>query len=476
MNKLGIVVPYRDREEQLSRFKKHLTAFLKRTLTVPFTIIVVEQSDRKEFNRGKLLNIGFEEAKKQKCTYVIFHDVDMIPIKGDYTYSDKPLQIANKFAPDGEFIRTIQRNYFGGATMFTVKDFEKINGYSNKYKGWGFEDDDLLLRCRELDLELQTETYRVPSFEKRVPYFNGKDSYVRIKNIFNTIRPHSFIATFYPGQINPDPNEITDEYTIFSIPGHDLNLSFNSFNRYKFELFLKDNTPISITSDYLPNLPVQVVVNVNPRDKRIQYFLNGKEVGIKYWDSRRIRLYEEEPYLYLGVADPTREIKPKFYNGHIINFGVLHGEIGRQEVRKLFLSDHNLPITETNPELNDRWNGYYDSKDYSKLNNIWKDTSGYENNGELFNTTLTVCNTPKVVKQTFPYRRPGYHQLIKHDERGYTDGYWKTWSGRENQLRYYRLLNNNDSEYSKDGLSNCKYRIKSREEESKEYTKLNVIT
>jgi len=88
VNKLGIVVPYRDREEQLSRFKKHLTAFLKRTLTVPFTIIVVEQSDRKEFNRGKLLNIGFEEAKKQKCTYVIFHDVDMIPIKGDYTYSD----------------------------------------------------------------------------------------------------------------------------------------------------------------------------------------------------------------------------------------------------------------------------------------------------------------------------------------------------------------------------------------------------
>ena len=475
MAKLGIVVPYRNRPDQLEVFKKEIPKFLSSVSITDYIIIVVEQIDKKQFNRGKLLNIGFLEAQKHKCDYVIFHDVDMLPVEADYSYSDKPLQMANTFLKDGEFTRTIQRNYFGGVTLFPSSNFIKINGYSNKYKGWGFEDDDLLLRCRKLNLELQTETYRVPSLKKRVPYFNGKDSYVKIKNIFNTIRPHSYIATFYPGQINPDPNEITDEYTIFSIPGHDLNLSFNSFNRYKFELFLKDNTPISITSDYLPNLPVQVVVNVNPRDKRIQYFLNGKEVGIKYWDSRRIRLYEEEPYLYLGVADPTREAKPKFYNGHIVNFGILHGEIGRQDVRKLFFSDHNLPITETNPELNDRWNGYYDSNNYSKFTNSWKDTSQYRNDGELFNTSLSLCSTPKVSKQTFPYKRQGTYQLLKHEEAGYTDGFWKDWSSRENQLRYYRRINSGDIEVENDGLNSCKFKERAREE-SDNYIKLKVIT
>jgi len=168
MYKLGIIVPYRNRDTQLKLFKKEISTYLDSKFKGDYTIIVVDQVDKKKFNRGKLLNIGFLHAKELGCDYVVFHDIDMIPEDVDYTYSDKPLQLANNFIDDGDFTRTIQRNYFGGVTMFDVKSFEKINGYSNKYKGWGFEDDDLLLRCREYNLELETERFRTVNFDKKL--------------------------------------------------------------------------------------------------------------------------------------------------------------------------------------------------------------------------------------------------------------------------------------------------------------------
>lgn len=476
MHKLGIIVPYRNREKQLEEFKKYLPKYLQDNFSeINYTIIVVNQNDKKKFNRGKLLNIGFLEAKKRDCDYVIFHDVDMLPLNSDYSYSSKPLQLANEFEKDGDFTRTIQRNYFGGVTLFTVKDFEKINGYSNKYKGWGFEDDDLLLRCRELELELETEFYRVPTINKRALYFNGKDSYIKIENKFSTIRPYSYIVTFLPDQIECNPSEITDEFAAFGIPGEDLNLSFNSFSTYKFELFLKNKVPVSITSDFLPNIPIQAVVNVNARLKRIQFFINGKEVGTKYWDGSGMKQYTEQPYLYIGAADPTRKTKQKFFKGFIMNFGLLHGELSIEEIRKLFLSDSSLSIIDTNPNLFERWKAYYDSFNFSTLKNSWVDSTPIKAEGINNNAKLKKVKTPSVVKLKFPYRRRGKYLLSKHEEAGYTDGYWKDWSSRENQMRYWRRVSNNSSEYLEDGLSTCLFRSTVVEEQDN-YTKINVIT
>jgi len=475
MYKLGIIVPYRNRDTQLKLFKKEISTYLDSKFKGDYTIIVVDQVDKKKFNRGKLLNIGFLHAKELGCDYVVFHDIDMIPEDVDYTYSDKPLQLANNFIDDGDFTRTIQRNYFGGVTMFDVKSFEKINGYSNKYKGWGFEDDDLLLRCREYNLELETERFRTVNFDKKLIWFNGKESFIKIPNVYTTVRPYSYVTTFYPSKIECDPSEITDEFTVFGIPGHDLSLSFNSFSNYKFELFTKKNAPISIHSDYLPNLPLQVVVNINPTLNRVQYFINGKEVDTKYWGKDSMRSYKSQPFLYLGSANPTRDNKKKMFRGYISNFGIIHGELSLGETKKLFTSDPNKPLPDTNSFLNERWYGYFDSINFSRLENKLLDTSGRRNHGIVNKCGVKTIETTKVTRLTFPFRRKGTFKLIKHEEAGYTDGFWKDWSSRENQLRYYRRINSGDIEAKSDGLSTCKFRQKI-DESSNSFVKLNVIT
>lgn len=146
---MGIVVPYRNRKEHLDTFLPHLELYLK---DIPHHIFVIEQADAKPFNRGKLLNVGFHLAK-ENCTYVCFHDVDMLPLKADYSLPDRPTHLATAVEQFG--FDMPYPTYFGGVTLFSISDFEKVNGFANHYWGWGAEDDDLQLRCKIAGLTTQ---------------------------------------------------------------------------------------------------------------------------------------------------------------------------------------------------------------------------------------------------------------------------------------------------------------------------------
>ena len=137
MDRLGIIVPYRDRLEHLNIFKNHIKEYFNNS-GIEFELIIVEQLDTKPFNRGKLLNVGFIEAKKLGCNYIVFHDVDMLPIDVEYAYSDKVIHLATNLLLDDGTIKDSFDSYFGGVTMFPIELFEKVNGYPNEYWGWGF--------------------------------------------------------------------------------------------------------------------------------------------------------------------------------------------------------------------------------------------------------------------------------------------------------------------------------------------------
>mgnify|MGYP000886216746 CR=1 FL=1 len=106
MKKLGIIVPYRNRKAQLREFSRNIKFYLD-GLGIPYHVFVICQDNAKQFNRGALLNIGFKYAEKELCDYVVFHDVDMLPIEVDYSYSNKVLHLATDFISDTDYSKEI---------------------------------------------------------------------------------------------------------------------------------------------------------------------------------------------------------------------------------------------------------------------------------------------------------------------------------------------------------------------------------
>ena len=194
MKKLGIIVPYKNRPRQLSQFKQALVNFI----SFPFELIVVEQTDKKEFNRGKLLNIGFKKAEELGCEYVVFHDVDMLPISADYSYNEYPIHLITDLDLPPDTKRDLFDNYFGGVTLFPCNVYRQINGYSNKYFGWGFEDDDLFLRCLENGISIDSKILSQYTRNNIGLEFNGKDSFVGIKNTLKSARDFSIFLVLIP--------------------------------------------------------------------------------------------------------------------------------------------------------------------------------------------------------------------------------------------------------------------------------------
>lgn len=160
---MGIVVPYRDREEHLKVFLPHMRSYLK---DIPHQFFIIEQEQEGDFNRGKLRNIGFTLAK-DTCDYICFHDVDMLPRKADYSFPHTPVHLA--YAVEQFNFNMPYPTYFGGVLLFNIKDFEAVNGYSNEYFGWGAEDEDLRHRCKIAHLEIENRKGYFSSFDHERP-------------------------------------------------------------------------------------------------------------------------------------------------------------------------------------------------------------------------------------------------------------------------------------------------------------------
>lgn len=166
--KLIICVPYRNREQHYKIFLEHMKNYfiydhIARYINVK--IVFTEQENDKPFNLGKLNNICFLENQND-CDYFVINNVDFLPIFADYTYNDKPTVLISKGHKDHPikpFDRDkihvtlnapSQKYVFYGSVLLPSHIFKEVNGYSNNFWGWGFEDTDMRERLNVKKIEV----------------------------------------------------------------------------------------------------------------------------------------------------------------------------------------------------------------------------------------------------------------------------------------------------------------------------------
>jgi len=412
MSKVGIIVPFRNRWEHYTIFKGHIEKYLL-SKGYKYSLIIVEQDNASAFNRGKLCNIGFLEAKSQGCSHVVFHDIDILPIEVDYSYSDHPIHLISEDLPFD--------SYFGGVTLFPVDQFEQINGFSNLYWGWGFEDDDLRYRCikNKLNLLPIKEVYLPGDINTLI--YNGWNSYSIYKNTLTFIRDFEIEIKLRLDEVTYNHEAQKDDFVIMNIEGSDFKLKYTSFKRFYLEVFDKKHQIYTLNSKISDLRNFVINIKYYSRTKTIELYINGELEG-KETLNYQIFNYSKVPYINIG-------------------------------------SDHNKKH---------KFKGAIDSV---KFFNRFKDN----------NTSIhkEFCIDKKVFNQDsfnfsyIPHRRKSKVKKLNHPNLGFKDGVWQDSLTRWNQLRFNNevLLSTNQQEY--EGLSNCKFKVHHKETKDN-YTHLKV--
>jgi hypothetical protein len=182
--KTVIIIPYRNRETHLSYWLKN-TYPLITAVTKDVEVIIVEQAEGKQFNRGITSNIGYLYYNNPDYNYIV-HDVDINPI-------DKEL-IAEygKNAGDDKFIAVYSaKNTLGGISKFKGKTFKKVNGFPNDFWGWGHEDKDLLNRAKFYNCIIERKIDKNSADDAKLKIFN--DNHIRREN-----NKHHFVYVLWP--------------------------------------------------------------------------------------------------------------------------------------------------------------------------------------------------------------------------------------------------------------------------------------
>jgi len=451
--KLGVCVPYRNREEHLNQFVTRVGKHLKEQ-GIDFQMYFCHQVDDKLFNRGATKNIAAKHAFEEGCDYVVWHDIDMIPEKGaDYSYpKDNPVHLATRISQMD--YRLKYHEYFGGAVLFTKEQVQATNGYSNDYWDWGMEDDDLFWRCH---LEGMTnDTYLdVPFKQKTYLSFDGDSSWAKLpksrelRKFNNNSHTVSVLVRAFQ---QPDKQDVFligakdkkyVEYPILRIPGYDYGMSFNNSRALSFQYW---NTFNQHNYMWLKRYDGQwswLTVVVDAEKNLSHFYLNGTEVDSKAghgsespWKfNGKLKKYSGKD-VYLGTSPSIAENSPsKFFKGDIADVKIWDRALSHEEVLSL-------------------------PNEYPLDNLIYK----YNIDELEKHSCEIVTEEVKVPNSIIPHRRIARFTCLPHKDEGLVDGKWaKGDTTARNERRYVLEMQKGTWDYKSDGIKQVKYKLISEE-------------
>ena len=465
--KLGVCVPYRNRESHLKEFIPRVGKFLEER-GIEYAMYFGHQVDDKLFNRGAMKNVAAEQAFKDGCDYIVWHDIDMIPLDDycDYSYpKDNPRHIAIHISKTNYHLK--YADYFGGAVLFTKEQVEKTNGYSNGYWDWGMEDDDLFWRCvLEGYADISYVDYnQTKSFLR----FNGNDSYIKIpttpalNNLTHKNHTVSVLVRAYHQQekmpiylIGADDKQFV-EYPIFRRPGYDYGLSYNNSRAYTLMLWDMFNKPLYQWMKRYENQWSWVTYSVDTYNKQIHVYMNGIEsqsssgTGTDSPASYNGGLKKYNNDYYIGTSPSVDTNNPaKFFKGDIAKLMVWDRCLSKEEILSSFNNDVNEGMV---------------------LNyNFDDDSNEFVYNCEQLEEEIKIPYT------ITPHRTPGRMECLPHDDEGLVDGKWaKGQTTAKNEFRYIMGMQQGKINHKKDGMNTLKYTLVSKEEIAKNCFMINVI-
>ena len=474
--KLGVCVPYRNREAHLKEFIPRVGKFLEER-GIEYCMYFGHQVDNKLFNRGAMKNIAAEQAFKDGCDYVVWHDIDMIPEDDHCDYSfpkDNPRHIAIHISKTNYHLK--YADYFGGAVIFSKEQVEKTNGYSNGYWDWGMEDDDLFWRCvLEGYTDISYVDYKKTKLFLR---FNGDTSYVKIPTsptigglTHNSHTVSVLVRAFH--QENKMPIYLIGaedkkfvEYPIFRRPGYDYGISYNNSRAYTVMLWDMFNKPLYQWMKRYENQWTWVTFSVDANNKKIHTYLNGIEseaasgTGTDSPASFIGGLKKYETEYYLGTSISVNANDPaKFFKG---------------DIGKLIVWNRCLTQEEIVSSFNNEVEGAVLNYDFAN-DKLLRDSTGNNNNGLVFNCEI-LEEEIKIPYTIIPYRTPGRMECLDHVDEGFVDGKWaKGETTAKNEYRYIMGMQQGKINHKKDGMTTLKYTLVSKEEIAKNCFMINVI-
>jgi hypothetical protein len=447
--KLGVCVPYRNREEHLNTFIPRVGKHLKEQ-GIEFCMYFAHQTDEKLFNRGATKNIAAKHAIEDGCDYVVFHDIDMIPEQGtDYSYpKDNPIHLATQISQMDYELK--YHEYFGGAVLFTKEQLEATNGYSNDYWDWGMEDDDLFWRCH-LEGMTNDDYLDVPFNTKEYIRFNGEDSWAKItksrelKNI--TAKSHT-ISVLTRAFQQPDKNPIFligakdkkyVEYPILRIPGYDYGISFNNSRALSLQYWNTFNQHNYMWLKRYDNQWSWITVVIDQENNKSHFYLNGTEVDSKAgfgsqspWNfTGKLKAYGLKD-IFLGVTPSLDEGDTgKYFKGDIADVKVWKRALSPTEVKDIH---KEYPLE----ELAYKWN----TDELDKFN------------------CEEIKEEVKVPNSIVPFRRQGRFTCLPHKDEGLVNGKWsKGETTAANERRYVLQMQQGKWNYKEDGIKQVQYQL-----------------